>query len=85
MTKGKKQNTELPPRFDPRSFEDPMYRRWSDGGYFGADPGSTRETYVIVMPPPNVTAELHMGHGLNNTIQDVLIRWRRIAPARRRR
>jgi valyl-tRNA synthetase len=55
-----------------------MYRRWSEGGYFRADPGSARETYVIVMPPPNVTAELHMGHGLNNTIQDVLIRWRRM-------
>jgi valyl-tRNA synthetase len=78
MAKGKKQSTELPPRFDPRSFEDPIYQRWSEGGYFGADPGSARETYVIVMPPPNVTAELHMGHGLNNTIQDVLIRWRRM-------
>ncbi|MGD2154411.1 MAG: valine--tRNA ligase [Gemmatimonadales bacterium] len=78
MTTGKRQRTELPPRFDPRSFEGPMYRRWSEGGYFGADPNSARRTYVIVMPPPNVTAELHMGHGLNNTIQDVLIRWRRM-------
>ncbi|UCC73144.1 MAG: valine--tRNA ligase [Gemmatimonadota bacterium] len=78
MAQGKTKSSELPPRFDPRSFEEPTYSRWSAGGYFGADPRSPRATYVIVMPPPNVTAELHMGHGLNNTIQDVLIRWRRM-------
>jgi len=69
---------ELPPRFDPRAFEEPTYAGWIDHGYFSADAHSGRDTYVIVMPPPNVTAELHMGHGLNNTIQDVLIRWRRM-------
>ena len=70
--------TDLAPQFDPSSFEGATYQRWKDAGYFGADPRSAKETYVIVMPPPNVTAELHMGHGLNNTIQDVLIRWRRM-------
>ena len=69
---------ELPPRFDPRAFEEPTYAGWIDHGYFSADAHGGRDTYVIVMPPPNVTAELHMGHGLNNTIQDVLIRWRRM-------
>jgi valyl-tRNA synthetase len=72
----------LPTRLDPRSIEGPLYRRAVETGAFhvpaervlreGADP------YVIVIPPPNVTDVLHMGHGLNNTIQDVLIRWRRM-------
>ncbi len=73
---------DLPPRFNPREIEPARYRIWEEGGYFhvpaervlkeGAEP------YVIVIPPPNVTAVLHMGHGLNNTIQDVLIRWQRM-------
>jgi valyl-tRNA synthetase len=72
----------LPTRLDPAAIEGPLYTRARDEGRFhqeasrvldeGADP------YVIVIPPPNVTAVLHMGHGLNNTIQDVLIRWRRM-------
>ena len=72
----------LPTRLDPRSIEGPLYARAVERGTFhlpasrileeGLDP------YVIVIPPPNVTAVLHMGHGLNNTIQDVLIRWRRM-------
>ena len=73
---------ELAPRLDPQAIEPARYAKWQAGGHFhvpasrvledGADP------YVIVIPPPNVTAVLHMGHGLNNTIQDVLIRWRRM-------
>jgi valyl-tRNA synthetase len=78
MAKEHPKSTELAPRFDPRSFEQAAYGRWRASGYFGADPHGVGDTYVIVMPPPNVTAELHMGHGLNNTIQDVLIRWRRM-------
>jgi valyl-tRNA synthetase len=78
MATGKAKSRELPPRFQPQSFEAEAYARWRDRGYFGADPRGGREAYVIVMPPPNVTASLHMGHGLNNTIQDVLIRWRRM-------
>ncbi|HET9948581.1 MAG TPA: class I tRNA ligase family protein, partial [Longimicrobiales bacterium] len=73
---------ELPPRLDPREVEPARYRRWKDGGYFHVPASAVleegREPYVIVIPPPNVTAPLHMGHGLNNTVQDVLIRWRRM-------
>ena len=72
----------MPPKtFDPRAVEARILRMWEEGGYFGASPEDAEagaEPYVIVIPPPNVTAVLHMGHGLNNTIQDVLIRWRRM-------
>ncbi len=73
--------TVLPKTFDPRPVEARILRMWEDGGHFGASPRAVEEggdPYVIVIPPPNVTAVLHMGHGLNNTIQDVLIRWRRM-------
>ena len=72
----------LPPRLDPKTIEGPLYEQWSGRGYFHAEPQAVvaegRAPFVIVIPPPNVTAVLHMGHGLNNTIQDVLIRWRRM-------
>ena len=68
----------LPPQYSPQENEDPLYRWWEEQGYFRADAHSGREAYVIVIPPPNVTAILHMGHGLNNTIQDVMVRWRRM-------
>ncbi|MEX2528031.1 MAG: valine--tRNA ligase [Gemmatimonadota bacterium] len=75
-------DTALPPRLDPASLEKPLYARWKEEGVFHVTPKEVleagREPYVIVIPPPNVTAVLHMGHGLNNTIQDVLIRWRRM-------
>ena len=73
---------ELPPRLDPRSIEPARYRAWQEGGHFHVPASAVledgRDPYVIVIPPPNVTAALHMGHGLNNTVQDVLIRWRRM-------
>src|SRR5688572_29842224 len=75
---------EIPPQYDPSSVEGPAYARWQAQDLFKAQPsrsvraGGSREPYVIVMPPPNVTAVLHMGHGLNNTVQDVIIRWRRM-------
>jgi len=68
----------LPPQYDARAVEPPLYARWLERGVFTARADSPREPYVIVIPPPNVTAELHMGHGLNNTIQDVLIRFERM-------
>ncbi|HTE17971.1 MAG TPA: valine--tRNA ligase, partial [Armatimonadota bacterium] len=68
----------LPPQYNPQENEAPLYRWWEEQGYFRADAASDREPYVIVIPPPNVTAVLHMGHGLNNTIQDVLIRYQRM-------
>ncbi|MDZ7779420.1 MAG: valine--tRNA ligase [Gemmatimonadota bacterium] len=73
---------ELAPRLDPGAIEPARYRAWLEGGYFHVPASAVleegREPYVIVIPPPNVTAVLHMGHGLNNTVQDVLIRWRRM-------
>lgn len=68
----------LPPHYRPQEHEAAIYRRWEMLGLFGADPDDPRPPYVIVIPPPNVTSRLHMGHGLNNTVQDVLIRWRRM-------
>jgi valyl-tRNA synthetase len=68
----------LPPQYNPQETEGSLYQWWSEQGYFRADAASGREPYVIVIPPPNVTAILHMGHGLNNTVQDVLIRFRRM-------
>ena len=69
---------ELPPQYDPHHVEAPLYRRWLDRGVFTARADSSREPYVIVMPPPNITAILHTGQGLNNVIQDVLIRFERM-------
>ncbi len=73
---------ELPPRLDPGRIEPRIYRRWLEGGHFRMTAEQVRdegrEPFVVVIPPPNVTAVLHMGHGLNNTIQDVLVRWRRM-------
>jgi valyl-tRNA synthetase len=68
----------LPPQYSPQENENPIYQRWLETGAFHADAGSERDPYVIVIPPPNVTAILHMGHGLNNTVQDMLVRWRRM-------
>ncbi len=75
---------ELPAQYDPGQTERAIYERWVEAGIFSADEkrsrrnGGDRDPFVIVMPPPNVTAVLHMGHGLNNTVQDVIIRWRRM-------
>ena len=68
--------TQLAPRYDPSAIESDIYRRWMDAGVFSPTPGG--RPYVIVIPPPNVTDRLHMGHGLNNTLQDVLIRFERM-------
>ena len=71
----------LPSTFDPAAVEARILRMWQEGGHFGASAADVEaggDPYVIVIPPPNVTSVLHMGHGLNNTIQDVLIRWRRM-------
>ena len=70
--------TNLAPQYDPSAIEADTYERWLDAGVFGASAESDRTPYVIVIPPPNVTAVLHSGHGLNNTLQDVLIRFERM-------
>ena len=76
---------ELSPQYDPRATEPAIYDRWMKNEVFRARPersrraGGDREPFTIVMPPPNVTAILHVGHGLNNAVQDVIVRWRRMA------
>jgi valyl-tRNA synthetase len=78
-----KDTMELPAQYDPRAIEREIYARWLAAGAFTADGARVlsgeRRPFVIVIPPPNVTDILHTGHGLNNTVQDVLIRWRRMA------
>ena len=69
---------ELSARFDPTGIEAPIYQRWIERNVFHVDAADATAPYVIAIPPPNVTAALHMGHGLNNTIQDVLIRFQRM-------
>ena len=75
---------DLPSQYEPGQTEPAVYQQWIDAGVFSADEkrsrrnGGDRDPFVIVMPPPNVTAVLHMGHGLNNTVQDVIVRWRRM-------
>jgi len=64
---------DIPKHFDPGSIEDKWYSFWEDNGFFHSEPDD-RESYTVVIPPPNVTGVLHMGHMLNNTIQDVLVR-----------
>ncbi len=69
---------DLPKQYDPQDAQNRWYAYWLEKGYFQADPGSAKEPYCIVIPPPNVTGALHLGHALNNTLQDILIRWRRM-------
>jgi valyl-tRNA synthetase len=64
--------------YDPHQVEDRWYRYWEELGYFGADENSEQKAYSIVIPPPNVTGVLHIGHALNNTLQDILIRFKRM-------
>jgi valyl-tRNA synthetase len=68
----------LPKSWDPGAVENTIYQRWVDAGYFTADPTSTKPGYSIVLPPPNVTGELHMGHALDHTLMDVLTRRKRM-------
>ena len=69
---------ELAKTYDPKEFEDRIYDFWIKGEYFKADPNTDKKPYTIVMPPPNITGQLHMGHALDNTLQDILIRFRRM-------
>jgi valyl-tRNA synthetase len=65
-------------RYEPAAVEARWYPIWEERGYFRADPASSKKPYSIVIPPPNVTGSLHIGHGLNNTLQDVMIRMKRM-------
>ncbi len=70
--------TEIPSVYDPGAVEEKWYARWLERGYFRAEVNHARKPYCIVIPPPNITGSLHIGHALNNTIQDILIRYRRM-------
>ena len=65
-------------KFNPKDFEDKIYKEWEEKGYFKPSMDKTKESYCIMMPPPNVTGKLHMGHALDGTIQDILIRFKRM-------
>lgn len=69
---------ELEKTYNPGEFEDKIYEYWENGGYFKPAGDDSKEPFVIVIPPPNVTGVLHMGHGLNNSLQDILIRYQRM-------
>ncbi|MTI81543.1 MAG: valine--tRNA ligase [Firmicutes bacterium] len=69
---------ELPKTYDPKTVEDKWYQHWEESKYFHAPVDKKRQPFSIVMPPPNVTGQLHMGHALDNTLQDILTRWRRM-------
>ena len=73
-----KPTTELPTAYNPKDVEDRYYKFWEEGGYFTAEPHPGGTPFTIVIPPPNVTGKLHIGHALDNTLQDILIRWRRM-------
>ncbi len=64
--------------YDPKDFEKRLYDEWLDKGYFKSSPNPDKKPYCIVLPPPNITGQLHMGHALDHTLQDVLIRWKRM-------
>ena len=69
---------ELAKVYDPQSVEDRLYAFWLEKNYFHADVDPKKTPYTIVIPPPNITGQLHMGHALDETLQDILIRWRRM-------
>jgi valyl-tRNA synthetase len=69
---------QLPSTYEPKDVEKKWYEHWEKNGYFHADVNDGKEPFSIVIPPPNVTGNLHMGHALNNTLQDILARWQRM-------
>jgi hypothetical protein len=71
-------SAELSKTYEPSAVESEAYRVWLEEGCFHAEPGNSGDPYAIVIPPPNVTAALHLGHALNNTVQDILTRYHRM-------
>lgn len=69
---------QLPKVYHPKDFEDRIYKNWEKSGYFTASPDPNKTPYTIVIPPPNITGRLHMGHALDETLQDILIRFKRM-------
>lgn len=68
----------LAKNYDPKDFEDRIYKEWQDKGLFKSKIDKTKKSFSIVMPPPNITGQLHMGHALDDTLQDILTRWKRM-------
>ena len=73
------QQHELPKTYAPGEFEERIYKTWCDKGYFTPTIDKAKPSYTIVIPPPNITGQLHMGHALDNTLQDILIRYKRMS------
>ncbi len=69
---------EMPKTYDPSAVEDRLYKKWEESGYFHSAPNPDKKPYTIVIPPPNITGQLHMGHALDETMQDILIRYKRM-------
>ena len=69
---------DLPKTYDPKLVESAIYDMWMENDYFKAEPDPDKKPYSIVMPPPNVTGQLHMGHALDSTLQDILTRYKRM-------
>jgi valyl-tRNA synthetase len=72
------ENHKMNDKFNPKDFEDKLYQEWEEKGYFKPSNDKTKETFCVMMPPPNVTGKLHMGHALDDTLQDILIRYKRM-------
>ena len=69
---------ELEKTYNPKGLEDRLYKKWEDNKYFHSEVDRSRKPFTIVMPPPNITGQLHMGHALDNTMQDILIRYKKM-------
>ena len=69
---------ELEKVYDPSQVEERLYKNWMEKGYFHAEVEKDKKPFTIVMPPPNITGQLHMGHALDNTLQDILTRYKRM-------
>ncbi|MEG1991596.1 MAG: class I tRNA ligase family protein, partial [Christensenella sp.] len=69
---------ELSKIYDPKQTEDKLYQKWLDNGYFHAVADKNKKPFTVVIPPPNITGQLHMGHALDNMIQDAVVRMKRM-------
>ncbi|WP_176698631.1 valine--tRNA ligase [Romboutsia hominis] len=74
----KLENTNLPKTYNPKDFESRLYSKWIEDGLFKSKPNPNKKPFTIMLPPPNITGQLHMGHALDHTLQDILIRWKRM-------
>ena len=72
------ENTNLSKTYNPKDFESRLYSKWVEDGLFKSKPNPNKKPFTIMLPPPNITGQLHMGHALDHTLQDILIRWKRM-------